>query len=107
MHSSILAGALLLGAARAFDTQYTPPLIPLQENANSTELFAMADCHGFKLEEATIDQMQDAMKNGNLTSVKLVGCYLTRAFQTEEYIKYDLFYAFLSQLSIHETIDFL
>ncbi|KAJ6783800.1 hypothetical protein PWT90_02916 [Aphanocladium album] len=86
MHASILAGAALLGAVRAIDTQFTPPLIPLQQNANSTELFPMADCHGFKLEEATIDEMQEAMQSGNLTSVKLVGCYLTRTFQTEQYI---------------------
>ncbi len=87
MRATILSAAALLTAVAAFDTQFTPSLIPLQENANSTALFPMADCHGFKLEEATIDQMQEAMKKGSLTSVKLVGCYLTRTFQTEEYIK--------------------
>lgn len=66
---------------------YTPSLIPLLENADSTGLFPMANCNGFKLEEATIDQMQDAMRQGRLTSVQLVQCYLTRAFQTEEYIR--------------------
>lgn len=87
MRAAILSAAALLTAVGAFDTQFTPQLVPLQENALTTELFPMADCHGFKLEEATIDQMQEAMEKGNLTSVKLVGCYLTRTFQTEEYIK--------------------
>ncbi|PMB71507.1 putative amidase [Beauveria bassiana] len=87
MHAAILsAAALLVVAVGAFDTQLTPPLLPLQENANTTELFPMADCHGFKLEEATIDQMQEAMANTNLTSLKLVGCYLTRIIQTQDYI---------------------
>ncbi|KAM3461773.1 hypothetical protein MY5147_003131 [Beauveria neobassiana] len=87
MHAAILsAAALLVVAVGAFDTQLTPPLLPLQENANTTELFPMADCHGLKLEEATIDQMQEAMANTNLTSLKLVGCYLTRIIQTQDYI---------------------
>lgn len=87
MHAWLLSAAWLIGAVQAIGTEFTPSLIPLLENANSTNLFPMADCHGFKLEEATIDEMQEAMKSGNLTSVKLVGCYLTRTFQTEEYIK--------------------
>ncbi|KAM3563545.1 hypothetical protein ARSEF4850_002259 [Beauveria asiatica] len=86
MHAAILSAAALFVAVRAFDTQLTPPLLPLQENANTTELFPMADCHGFKLEEATIDQMREAMANTNLTSLKLVGCYLTRIIQTQDYI---------------------
>ncbi|KAM3485534.1 hypothetical protein MY8738_001300 [Beauveria namnaoensis] len=87
MHATILsAAALLVVAVGAFDTQLTPPLLPLQANANTTELFPMADCHGLKLEEATIDQMQEAMANTNLTSLKLVGCYLTRIIQTQDYI---------------------
>jgi amidase len=34
---------------------------PLQQNAGATELFPMPLCNGFKLEEATIDQMQQAL----------------------------------------------
>ncbi|OAA69677.1 amidase family protein [Cordyceps fumosorosea ARSEF 2679] len=87
MRVSILsATALLIGAGSAIDTQFTPPLIPLMKDAGSTELFPMGDCHGFTLEEATIDQMQLAMNKTQLTSVQLVGCYLTRVFQTQEYI---------------------
>ncbi|OHF02014.1 glutamyl-tRNA(Gln) amidotransferase subunit A [Colletotrichum orchidophilum] len=63
------------------------PLFPLQQNENTTDLFPMPACAGtFKLEEATIDQMQKAMENGILTSQQLVMCYMQRTFQTQEYI---------------------
>lgn len=85
---SLAAGFL---ASRALATEplfsYTPNLIPLQENAGTENLFPMADCNGFKLEEATIDEMQEAMQTGRLTSVQLVTCYLVRTYQTQEYIK--------------------
>ncbi|CAJ2507840.1 Uu.00g090260.m01.CDS01 [Anthostomella pinea] len=64
----------------------TPSLFPLQQNADSTNLFPMAPCGNFKLEEATIAEMQAAMENGTLTSVQLVTCYLLRTYQTDEYI---------------------
>lgn len=63
------------------------PVFPLQENAETEKLFPMASCSGFKLEEATIDQMQEAMKKGKLTSQQLVICYLQRQYQTDDYIK--------------------
>jgi amidase len=65
----------------------TPPVFPLQETPDTSNLFPMAPCGGFKLEEATIDEMQTAMQNGALTSVQLVTCYLLRALQVDEYIK--------------------
>ncbi|UPL03315.1 hypothetical protein LCI18_014249 [Fusarium solani-melongenae] len=65
---------------------YAPNLLPLQKNAGSADLFPMGKCNGFKLEEATIDDMQKAMRSGKLTSVQLVTCYLTRTYQTQEYI---------------------
>jgi amidase len=65
----------------------TPPLFPMQENADTSNLFPMAPCGSFKLEEATIDEMQTAMHNGTLTSVQLVTCYLLRVLQVDEYIK--------------------
>ncbi|KAG6304107.1 hypothetical protein E4U09_000016 [Claviceps aff. purpurea] len=64
----------------------TPDLIPSQDKAGSEGLFPMADCHGFALEEATIDEMQEAMGNGSLTSVQLLHCYMMRTFQTQQYI---------------------
>jgi amidase len=60
---------------------------PSLDHVNSTELFPMNRCGTFHLHEATIDQMQQAMKNGTLTSTQLVGCYLERAMQTQEYVK--------------------
>nr|VWO98543.1 N/A [Ganoderma boninense] len=61
-------------------------LIPLQKHAGTEDLFPMPDCSGFKLHEATIDEMQTAMRQGKLTSVQLVMCYLARTYQTQEYI---------------------
>jgi amidase len=49
--------------------------------------FPMPLCHGFKLEEATIDQLQQALSNGVLTSVKLAICYINRIYQTDGYIR--------------------
>jgi hypothetical protein len=63
------------------------PLFPLQENAETPNLFPMPPCGTFILEEATIDQMQDAMSKGQVTSQQLVICYMQRIFQTNSYIK--------------------
>jgi amidase len=51
-------------------------------------LFPMPLCNGLTLEEATIDQLQEAMNNGRLTSTDLVTCYLQRIYQTDSYVKY-------------------
>ncbi|KAI1504359.1 amidase [Biscogniauxia marginata] len=69
-------------------TSPSSSLFPKLEDADSANLFPMAPCgdHDFVLEEATIDDMQAAMRNGALTSVQLVTCYLIRTFQTNEYI---------------------
>lgn len=69
-------------------TSLVTPLFPMLQNENTTELFPMPVCAGtFKLEEATIDQMQKAMEDGILTSQQLVMCYMQRTFQTQEYIR--------------------
>ncbi|KAG9249759.1 amidase signature domain-containing protein [Emericellopsis atlantica] len=77
-----------LGAGRDPNPPFSfnPNLLPLQENAGTEGLFPMADCVGFKLEEATINDMRQALEDGQLTSVELVACYLTRTYQTQEYI---------------------
>jgi hypothetical protein len=49
--------------------------------------FPMAECYGVPIEEATIDQLQDWMTNGNLTSRQLTVCYLGRILQVNEYVK--------------------
>jgi len=65
---------------------YQFPLLGSGNAANSGQ-FPMPLCHGFKLEEATIDQLQQAMQDGTLTSVKIVTCYLERIGQTDGYLR--------------------
>lgn len=81
---------LLLALALAACGQLLEPdtsFFSLQENVDSAELFPMPRCGNFQLEEATIDQMQEAMSNGTLTSVQLATCYMMRTYQTEDYAK--------------------
>ncbi|KAK1461231.1 amidase [Colletotrichum melonis] len=63
-----------------------PSVFPLLEDVGSAYLFPMPLCGAFKLEEATIDEMQAALTAGTLTSQQLVGCYIQRTYQTQEYI---------------------
>ena len=56
-------------------------------DSEPVDLFPMPLCHGFTLEEATIDQLQDAMGKGELTSVQIVECYLKREQQIGSYVK--------------------
>ncbi|KAK5313573.1 hypothetical protein LTR70_007557 [Exophiala xenobiotica] len=82
-----LSGCLLRSCAQQIFTANTnESVFPLLQNAGTPELFAMPMCGAFKLEEATIDDMQNAMSNGTLTSVQLCLCYLQRTFQTQNYI---------------------
>ncbi|KAJ5951907.1 uncharacterized protein N7479_010320 [Penicillium vulpinum] len=48
--------------------------------------FPMRMCHGFKLEEATIDQIQAELENGTFTGVQLLECYMDRVHQTQPYL---------------------
>ncbi|KAH8908309.1 amidase signature enzyme [Coniochaeta sp. PMI_546] len=90
MSSFRLLSALVLASVVGVHTQdigtLIPPLFPLQKDADSINLFPMASCGSFRLEEATINEMQAAMHNGTLTSVQLVTCYLLRTLQVDEYI---------------------
>ncbi|KAK1516624.1 amidase [Colletotrichum paranaense] len=63
-----------------------PSVFPLLEDVGSADLFPMPLCGTFKLEEATIDEMQAALTAGTLTSQQLIGCYIQRTYQTQEYI---------------------
>ncbi|PQE28317.1 amidase family protein [Rutstroemia sp. NJR-2017a WRK4] len=65
---------------------YNFPVLQNGSLADSGQ-FPMPLCNGFKLEEASIDQLQSAMSNGTLTSVQIVMCYLERIYQTDEYIR--------------------
>lgn len=65
------------------------PDTPNQQANNATStLFPMPLCNGVRLEEASVDQLQDYMKKRRLTSVQIVECYLQRLFQVAESIKY-------------------
>lgn len=78
-----MQGAQALNASTAL---VPASLFPLEQYAGTAELFPMAPCGTFLLHEATIDQMQQAMTNGTLTSQQLVMCYITRTYQTNSYI---------------------
>jgi amidase len=66
-----------------------PYIFPLLQNGSQADSgqFPMPLCHGFTLEEATIDQLQEELSSGRLTSMKLVLCYLRRIYQTDSYIR--------------------
>lgn len=66
------------------------PQLGSGDAANSGQ-FPMPLCHGFKLEEATIDQLQNAMNKGTLSSMKIVMCYLQRIYQTDSYLRYEAY----------------
>ncbi|PLB44866.1 alpha-glucosidase [Aspergillus steynii IBT 23096] len=55
--------------------------------ASGASLFPMRLYNGFKLEEASIDDIQEQLAGGNLTSVDLLQCYLERIYQTDSYLK--------------------
>ena len=59
---------------------------PDQKAAHTANLFPMPQCHGLTIEEATINQLQQYMSEGSLTSQQLAICYLQRIWQTNEYI---------------------
>ncbi|KAJ5527500.1 hypothetical protein N7513_011659 [Penicillium frequentans] len=54
--------------------------------ANGSSLFPMRTCHGFQLEEASVDDIQKRLSNGTFTSVQLLECYLNRIAQTQPYL---------------------
>lgn len=64
-------------------------IFPLQQNEGTSDLFPMPPCGdgSFQLEEATIDEMQQAMVRGELTSVQLTLCYMQRVYQLQSYTK--------------------
>jgi amidase len=54
--------------------------------ASSTP-FPMAKCQGFQLEEASIDEIQNELASGRLTSRQLVQCYLDRISTVNPYLQ--------------------
>src|SRR5687767_12611719 len=64
-----------------------PFYFPAEASAETPDLFPMPPCSGITLEEATIDQLQDAMGKWELTAVALVECYVRRILQVDGYIR--------------------
>lgn len=65
---------------------YEFPALQNGSNGDSGQ-FPMPKCHGFQLEEATIDQLQRALSKNELSSVQIVTCYWQRMLQVDEYIR--------------------
>ncbi|KAL2071764.1 hypothetical protein VTL71DRAFT_12999 [Oculimacula yallundae] len=80
--------ATQVASTQTLSTPY-PYEFPILQNVSSTSggQFPMPKCHGMTLEEATIDQMQQALSQNKLTSVQIVQCYLKRIYQVDEYIR--------------------
>lgn len=87
LFASLALIAVALPAHAEEISRYRGTIFPLQENAATPELFHMPPCGSFKLEEATIDDMQQAMARGDLTSVQLTLCYMQRTYQLQSYTK--------------------
>jgi amidase len=87
-HKQPTYNASQLVESQTLESPY-PYDFPLLQNGSSADSgqFPMPLCHGFKLEEATIDQLQEELSSGKLTSVQIVLCYLQRIYQTDEYIR--------------------
>ncbi|KAG2417682.1 hypothetical protein HFD88_008901 [Aspergillus terreus] len=99
MLQALLSGLALAGSAIAVSgAQDADPLVASQIltdpyaydfprlGAPGASLFPMRLCQGFKLEEASVDDLQQRMSNGSLTSVQLLDCYLDRIYQTQPYL---------------------
>lgn len=56
-------------------------------NTTGADIFPMRLCNGFKLEEASIDEIQAELKSGKLTGVQLLECYSERIYQLQPYLK--------------------
>lgn len=74
--------------SQILNTPYPYQFPVFDQDGEDTCPFPMEKCHGITLEEATIDELQELMNNGNLSSVKLVTCYLQRIQQTDSFIRY-------------------
>lgn len=81
-----IAATLAVFATAAPGDYVQSPSTP-SNNVSATAWHAMPLCKGYKIEDATIDELQKFMTAGNLTSVQLVTCYMQRYYQTNQYIK--------------------
>jgi amidase len=81
----IAATLVVCATAAPGDYTYIPSLT--YNNISASAWHAMPLCKGYKIEDATIDELQEFMTIGNLTTVQLVTCYMQRYYQTNQYIK--------------------
>jgi amidase len=63
-----------------------PPGSSHQDPAGHGHRFSMSDCHGFQIEEATIDELQEHLHTGSLSTQQLSICYLQRFWQINDYL---------------------
>lgn len=96
---AIVSGLALAGSAVATRHEEVDTLVTSQVlsdpyaydfprlGAPGASKFPMRHCHGFKLEEASVDEIQAQLSNGSFTSVELLQCYLDRIHQTQPYLK--------------------
>lgn len=89
---ALLALALTATATATYDAsaQLVSDPYPVEFpviSAPGVDKFPMPLCNGFKLEEATIDEIQDALSSGVLTTKQVAKCYVDRIHQTNEWIK--------------------
>jgi hypothetical protein len=87
MVSVLGVAATLVACATAAPGNYAQSPSTSYNNVSATAWHAMPLCKGYKIEDATVDDLQDFMANGNLTTVQLVTCYMQRYYQTNQYIK--------------------
>lgn len=83
--------SIQLGLSKSLSSEYQVLKSPFpydfpNQNAAEAHLFPMPKCHGVTIEEASIDQLQQYMSDGKLTSQRLAVCYLQRIWQTDDYI---------------------
>ena len=87
MVSLLGIAATLAVCATAAPERYTESPATSYNNVSASAWHAMPLCKGHKIEDATIDELQEFMTTGNLTTVQLVTCYIQRYYQTNQYIK--------------------
>ncbi|KAJ5310101.1 uncharacterized protein N7443_002562 [Penicillium atrosanguineum] len=88
-----LAGSVIASSARDNDTLVASQILTdpyafdfPRLGSPGASLFPMRHCHGFKLEEASVDDIQERLTNGSFNSVQLLECYLDRIYQTQPYL---------------------
>lgn len=87
MVSLLGIAATLVVCTAAAPGDYTESPATSYNNVSASAWHAMPLCKGHKIEDATIDELQEFMTKENLTTVQLVTCYIQRYYQTNQYIK--------------------